>query len=129
MRDAYAPMASGPYPQAYFKRCTVGPAGHLHYLVDHYSVLDICQVICTEERSVIYPAPRHGLPYARRSAGTCQSTPGVGKHYQHYDEDCHYLRYCDEILQCGPWRHDYPRRSYKEVEHTNNDSGPVAPLF
>ena len=32
----------------------MGPAAHLHYLVDHYSVLDICQVICTEERGIVH---------------------------------------------------------------------------
>src|SRR5215212_5985093 len=69
------------------------------------------------------------LPYARRSFGICQSPPRVGKHYQNYDEDSHYLRYCDNGLQCGAWRKDYPRRSQKEVECTNNDGSPVAPWF
>src|SRR5918998_6585570 len=70
-----------------------------------------------------------GLPYARRSFGICQSLPRVGKHYQNYDEDGHYLQHCDKGLQCGAWRKDYPRRSQKEVERTNNDGGPVAPWF
>src|SRR5829696_686178 len=70
-----------------------------------------------------------GLPYARRSFGICQSAPRVGKHYQNYDEDSHYLQHCDKGLQCDAWRKDYPRRSQKEVERTNNDGGPVAPWF
>src|SRR5215212_8416579 len=70
------------------------------------------------------------LPYARRRLlGTCQSTPGGGKHYQHDDEYCHYLPYRDNRFQCCSWRKDYPRRPQKEVEYTNNDSGPQAPLL
>ena len=69
------------------------------------------------------------LPAKRRSFGSCQCPPRVGKHYQNYDEDCHYLRYCDNTFQCSPWRHEYPRRSQKEVERTNNNGGPVAPWF
>src|SRR5215212_10341060 len=63
-----------------------------------------------------------GLPYARRRLlGTCQSTPGGGKHYQHDDEHCHYLPYRDNAFQCSAWRHEYPRRPQKEVKYTNND--------
>src|SRR5215211_3135131 len=69
------------------------------------------------------------LPAKRRSFGSCQCPPRVGKHYQNYDEDSHYHRYCDNSFQCSPWRKDYPRRSQKEVERTNNDGGPVAPWF
>src|SRR5215212_11568051 len=70
------------------------------------------------------------LPYARRRLlGTCQSTPGGGKHYQHYDEHCQYLPYRDNRFQCCSWRHEYPRRPQKEVEYTNNDGGPQAPLL
>src|SRR5215203_6802085 len=69
------------------------------------------------------------LPAKRRSFGSCQCPPRVGKHYQNYDEDSHYLRYCDNSFQCSPWRQDYPRRSQKEVERTNNNGGPVAPCF
>src|SRR5215212_5551449 len=69
------------------------------------------------------------LPYARRSSGICQSPPRVGKHYQTYDEYSHYLRYCDNSIQCGACRKDYSRRSQKEIEHTNNDGAPVAPWF
>src|SRR5215218_4952773 len=69
------------------------------------------------------------LPYARRSSGICQSPPRVGKHYQNYDKDSHYHRYCDNSIQASPWRKDYSRRSQKEVERTNNDGAPVAPWF
>ena len=54
MRDTLTAHACRGYPQASIIRCMVGPAAHLHYLVDHYSVLDICQVICTEERGIVH---------------------------------------------------------------------------
>src|SRR5215208_7519474 len=69
------------------------------------------------------------LPAKRRSFGSCQCPPRVGKHYQNYDEDSHYLRYCDNSIQASPWRQEYPRRSQKEVERTNYYGGPVAPCF
>src|SRR5918998_6865028 len=70
-----------------------------------------------------------GLPYARRrSFGSCQSTLGGGKHYQHDDEDCQHLSYHDNGFQCSAWRKEYPWQPRKEVEYTNNDGGPVAPL-
>src|SRR5829696_2803939 len=69
------------------------------------------------------------LPAKRRSFGICQCPPRVGKHYQNYDEDSHYHRYCDNSSQCSPWRQEYPRRSRKEVERTNNNGGPVALWF
>src|SRR5215218_7939945 len=80
-------------------------------------------------REAFFSETQLTLPAKRRSFGSCQCPPRVGKHYQNYDEDCHYLRYCDNSFQCSPWRKEYPRRSQKEVERTNYYGAPVAPWF
>src|SRR5215212_1133583 len=69
------------------------------------------------------------LPYARRSIRRCQSTPRGGKHYQHNDDDCHYRQHCASDLYSSVWSQDYPRRSQKEVDHTNDYRSPQAPRF
>jgi hypothetical protein len=57
-----------------------------------------------------------GLPYARRRLfGSCQITPGGGKHYQHDDEGCHYLPYHDNGFQCSAWRKDHRRRPERKL--------------
>jgi hypothetical protein len=55
--------------------------------------------------------------------------PGIGKHYQHYDEECHYLQHRVKDSYFDGRSHDYLRRSRYKVEHTNNDGGPKAPRF
>src|SRR5215216_3998002 len=55
------------------------------------------------EEEAFFFSETEGLPYARRRlSGSCQSTPGGGKHYQHDDEDCHYLPYHDNGFHSAP---------------------------